>query len=288
MSDMSLCTLADLLPQARKEGYAIGAFSVANMEMVNAVIEAAEIMNAPVILQLAQARLNGSPLHLMAPLMLSAAKNAAVPIAVHLDHGTSLDVIQQALRLGFTSVMYDGSALPLDQNIKNTLSVLHHAAQYGASVEAEIGAVGKTEDGKESAMSIAKEEDVFAFLHTVPVDAIAIAIGNAHGIYEAAPQLDFDLVSRLSKKTRMPFVFHGGTGITKQDFQQMIQLGFAKINIATASFLCMADAYEEKHVDLYEKMAFVQKQLTNTICGFIRDFGSDNKALKERKKKDAV
>ena len=142
-----LVNMKDLLLQAQTEDYAVGSFSIANMEMVRGVIAAAEEANAPIILQIAEVRLNHSPLALIGPLMVAAAKGAKVPVAVHLDHGLTLPTIQQALDLGFTSVMFDGSHLPLDENIAMTKKVIEMAKPYGAAVEAEIGCVGGSEDG---------------------------------------------------------------------------------------------------------------------------------------------
>lgn len=275
---MALCTLSPMLSRARREGYSVGAFSVANMEMVRAIIEAAESLDAPVILQIAQVRLDGSPLHLMAPMMLSAAREASVPVAVHLDHGQTLEMIKRALDFGFTSVMYDGSSLPLAKNIENTRRVLDMAARTGASVEAEIGSIGRTEDGGEAPVCIAREEDCLTLLGQAPVDALAVAIGNSHGLYAAAPELHFDLIKRLSARTDTPFVFHGGTGISREDFARMGPMGISKINIATSSFLCAAHAYERPHAGLYEKMDDVRSTLCANACAHIRCFGSAGKA----------
>ena len=285
---MALCTLRDLLPRARREGYAVGAFSVANMEMVAAIVEAAESLDAPVILQLAQGRLNGSPLHLMAPMMLSAARSARVPVAVHLDHGSTLPVIRQALDWGFTSVMYDGSSLPLEENIENTLRVMEMAKKTGASVEAELGSIGRTEEGGEAPVCIARAEDCTAFLKAAPVDALAVAIGNSHGLYAAAPQLHFEVIEALKKETNTPFVFHGGTGISQEEFRRMGPMGISKVNIATSSFICAAQAYERSHAGIYEKMRCVRDALCENARAHILWFGSDGKAEKGRETQDAV
>lgn len=285
---MALCTLNELLCRARLEGYAVGAFSVANMEMVAAIIEAAESLDAPVILQIAQCRLSQSPLHLMAPMMLSAARSARVPVAVHLDHGMTLPVIEQALEWGFTSVMYDGSGLPLEENIENTLRVMEMAAKRGASVEAEIGSIGRTEEGGEAPVCVAREEDCLRFLEVAPVDALAVAIGNSHGLYASAPHLHFDLIRRLACQTDTPFVFHGGTGISQEDFRRMGPLGISKVNIATSSFICAAQAYEQRHAGFYEKMRCVQDALRDNAREYILCFGSDGKASKGRGIQDAI
>ena len=142
-----LVNMRDLLSDAQKGNYAVGSFSVANMEMVLGVIKAAEELNAPIILQIAEVRLKQSPLEIIGPLMVAAAKNSKVPVAVHFDHGKTIEKITQALDIGFTSVMFDGSHLPLDENIEFTKKIIEIARKYDASVEAEIGCVGGSEDG---------------------------------------------------------------------------------------------------------------------------------------------
>ena len=144
-----LVNMKTLLAEAEKGNYAVGSFSVANMEMVLGVIKAAEELKAPIILQIAEVRLKQSPLNIIGPLMVAAAKSASVPVAVHFDHGKTMEKISEALEIGFTSVMFDGSHLPLDENIAQTKRVIEKAKQYGAAVEAEIGCVGGSEDGSE-------------------------------------------------------------------------------------------------------------------------------------------
>ncbi|MBQ4366077.1 MAG: class II fructose-bisphosphate aldolase, partial [Clostridia bacterium] len=179
-----LVNMKDLLRDAQRGGYAVGSFSVANMEMVRGVIAAAEEAKAPIILQIAEVRLNHSPLALIGPLMVTAAKTAKVPVAVHLDHGLTLPTIELALSLGFTSVMFDGSHLPLEENIAMTKKVAALAKPCGAAVEAEIGCVGGSEDGsKDIAMRCTDPAQAERFARETGVDALAVAIGNAHGNY---------------------------------------------------------------------------------------------------------
>ena len=211
--------MKELLADAQKGNYAVGSFSVANMEMVLGVLQAAEELKAPVILQIAEVRLKQSPLELIGPLMVAAAKNAKTPVAVHFDHGKTVEKISQALKLGFTSVMFDGSHLPLDENIEMTKQVMALAAPYGAAVEAEIGCVGGSEDGSEDiAINCTKPQDAVRFEKETKVDALAIAIGNAHGNYKSTPHLRFDILAEVNEKTSTPLVLHGGTGISPDDF----------------------------------------------------------------------
>ena len=234
---MSLVNMKTLLADAQKGNYAVGSFSVANMEMVLGVIKAAEELNAPIILQIAEVRLNHSPLALIGPLMLAAAKQAKVPVAVHLDHGTTLPCIRTALDLGFTSVMFDGSHLPLEENIRMTKAVVAMAKPFGAAVEAEIGCVGGSEDGsRDIAMRCTSPDQAVVFADETGVDALAVAIGNAHGNYKETPHLRFDILEEIKDRVSIPLVLHGGTGILPEEFKRCFKTGIKKINIATATF----------------------------------------------------
>ena len=226
-----------LLENAEKNNIAVGAFSVGNMEMVMGAVAAAEELNMPIILQIAECRLKNSPLELMGPMMLSAAKNSKVEVAVHLDHGLRIETVKKALEMGFTSVMFDGSTLPLEENIKAVKQVKEMADEYGATVEAELGVVGGNEgDGKAHEILCTNPQDAKLFCDETGVDALAVAIGNAHGNYPVLPNLRFDVLDDIDKIVDIPLVLHGGTGITDEMFQQAIMLGVRKVNIATASF----------------------------------------------------
>lgn len=230
-----------LLENAEKNNIAVGAFSVGNMEMVMGAVAAAEELNMPIILQIAECRLKNSPLELMGPMMISAAKNAKVEITVHLDHGLRIETVQKALEMGFTSVMFDGSTLPLEENIKAVKQVKEMADKYGATVEAELGVVGGNEgDGAAHEILCTNPDDAKLFCDETGVDALAVAIGNAHGNYPVLPNLRFDVLDDIHKMVDTPLVLHGGTGITDEMFQQAIMLGVRKINIATASFDSLA------------------------------------------------
>lgn len=234
---MALVTMKELINQAIDEDRAVGAFSVGSLEMIKGAVKAAEDSQTPIILQIAEGRLLHSPLHLMGPMMVEAAKKAKLPIAVHFDHGKTLETIRQALEYGFTSVMFDGSLLPLEENMKATSEVADMARVFGASMEAELGIVGGSEDGgKEEEIKCTNPEDARCFCQETKVDALAVAIGNAHGNYPVAPRLRFDVLEAIHERTKIPLVLHGGSGITPEDFRRAIDLGIRKINIATASF----------------------------------------------------
>lgn len=246
---MSLVTMKELLERADRENKAVGAFSVGNMEMVMGAVKAAEDMNTPIILQIAEKRLLNSPLELMAPMMVSAAKNSKQDIAVHLDHGLTLECINKALSFGFTSVMLDLSLLPFEENIEKTKEVVALAKKSGATVEAELGVVGGNEgDTAEHKITCTDPEKAKIFCDETGIDALAVAIGNAHGNYPVLPELRFDVLEEINRRVDIPLVLHGGTGMTAQMFRKAICSGIRKINIATASFDYLA-VYAKKYCD---------------------------------------
>ena len=279
-----LVNMRDLLIDAQKGNYAVGSFSVANMEMVLGVLKAAKELKAPVILQIAEVRLKQSPLELIGPLMVAAAKAAETPVAVHFDHGKTIEKISQALELGFTSVMFDGSHLPLEENIGQTNQVIALAKKYGAAVEAEIGCVGGSEDGSEDiAINCTKPADTVRFVAQTGVDALAIAIGNAHGNYKSTPKLRFDILEECEKAVDVPLVLHGGTGISPDDFVKCSKTGIKKINIATATFdtveKTVRECYNENSIKgYYDLQAAEVEGAYENAKRHILIFGTDNKA----------
>ena len=264
---MALVKMTELLDAAREKNYAVGSFSIANMEMVKGALKAAEEMHSPMILQIAEVRLTNSPLELIGPLMVSAAKNAKVPVAVHFDHGLTLENIEKALKIGFTSVMIDGSPLT-DANIivsgglgiggPEGFEMLKELAdKYGAAIEAEIGQVGGSEDGSEDIkMKVTNVEDAKRFVQETKVDALAVAIGNAHGVYKGTPKLRFDVLENLRENIETPLVLHGGSGITPEDFKECKNKGIRKINIATATFNSVEESVRKLYVDNEKKDYF--------------------------------
>lgn len=279
-----LVNMRDLLEDAQHGNYAVGSFSVANMEMVLGVLKAAKGLNAPVILQIAEVRLKQSPLEIIGPLMVAAAENADTPVAVHFDHGKTIEKITQALDIGFTSVMFDGSHFPLDENIDMTKEVIALADEYDAAVEAEIGCVGGSEDGSEDiAINCTKPEDAVRFENETGVDALAIAIGNAHGNYKSTPKLRFDILEQVEKLTDTPLVLHGGTGITPDDFVRCSKTGIKKINIATATFdsveKTVHNCYNNNSINGYYDLQSAEVEgAYQNAKRHILIFGSDNKA----------
>ncbi len=279
-----LVNMKELLCAAQKSKWAVGSFSVSNMEMVLGIIKAAEETNSPIILQIAEVRLKQSPLELIGPLMVAAAKNAKIPVAVHFDHGLTLEKIKLALDLGFTSVMFDGSHLTLNENIEKTRQTVELAKQYGASVEAEIGCVGGSEDGSEDiAINCTSPDDAVKFVNETNVDALAIAIGNAHGNYKETPHLRFDILSKIKDSVSVPLVLHGGTGILPEEFIKCRNNGIKKINIATATFDSVrdsvSDAFENKKIKGYYDLQSAEVDgAYNNAIKHIEIFGCSNKA----------
>ena len=246
---MPLVKLTELLNEA-DDTYAVGAFNVSDMEMAMGAVKAAEEMKAPLILQVAEGRLRYSPLELLGPVMMAAARRCQMPTAVHLDHGATMETIRLALSLGFTSVMFDGSKYPLEENIARTKEVVALARKYGADVEAEIGRGGGAEgDYKSMDVLVTSVAEAERFAEETDVDALAVAIGTAHGNYRTQPELRIDRLKEIAAVVKCPLVLHGGTGLTEQDFHDCLKNGIQKINIATASY----DASARQIKTVYQK-----------------------------------
>ena len=232
-----IVTLNELLPDARREGYAVGLFNTTDTDMLEAVISAAEAERAPVIIGTAEILLPYGELSLIAPAMVAAAERASVPVVVHYDHGLTFDRCMEALRLGFSSIMFDGSAGNPTENIATTREVTRIAHSFGASVEAEIGHVGNA-DASSAADRYTTVEEAISFTEATGVDALAIAIGTAHGAYKTAPVLDLARLAAIRNAINTPLVLHGGSGLTDDDFKNCVREGIAKVNIFTD--LCQA------------------------------------------------
>lgn len=234
-----LVTLKEVLNIAEEKKIAAGAFNAANLESLQAVIGAAEELNIPVILQFAQCHEPWIPLKLIGPVMVKTAKEAAVPVCVHLDHGETLDYLEEALELGFTGIMYDGSVLPYEENLENTKKAVAMAKKFGASVEAELGSMGKRESGAGDADGddtkiYTDPQQAKAFVEASGIDALACSFGTTHGIYLSVPKLDFDVVRQVRAVTQdIPVVMHGGSGVSREDYHEAIRAGVRKINYFT-------------------------------------------------------
>lgn len=240
-----LVNLKEIMEIAEKEQYAVGSFNTPNLESLEAVISAAEELKLPVIIQFAQCHEPWIPLQLIGPIMVEAARKASVPVCVHLDHGETLEYLQTALDMGFTSIMYDGSVLPYEENLENTKKAVAMAAKTGASVEAELGSMGRRESGdvgnEESSTGADDETKIYTdpvqagiFVKDTGIDALACSFGTTHGIYLTKPKLDFTVVEGVrAQADNIPVVMHGGSGVSREDFRKAITAGVRKINYFT-------------------------------------------------------
>lgn len=226
----------DVLKDAHEKGYAVGAFNINNMEIIQAIIEAAEETKSPVILQASQGGIKYAGIEYISVLGKVAAEKASVPVALHLDHGTDFDQVIKCIRNGFTSVMVDASRFPLEENIKTTKLVVDIAHSVGVSVEAELGKIGGTEDHivvTDREATFTDPDEAVRFIKETGVDSLAIAVGTAHGVYKGEPKLDFDRIKTIKEMTNIPLVLHGSSGVPEESLKKAVSLGINKINIDT-------------------------------------------------------
>ena len=254
-----LVSLKELMEDAEKGGYAVGAFNVSNLESLMAIMQAAEETGRGVILNYAEVHAPFLSMEQAALIMLDAAKKAKVPVCVHLDHGSSMESCIQAIRLGFTSVMLDASAEDYDTNVRETKEIVRLAHSVGVTVEAELGHIfssdmGLAESPKEAETleSFDSAEDVYTdpatakdFVERTGVDVLAIAFGTTHGIYTKKPKLDLERITKIKEAIDIPFVMHGGSGLSKEEFQTAIRNGIRKINYYTYMTLAGGRAVKE-------------------------------------------
>ena len=234
-----LVNLNAVLSDAQKNRYAVGLFNTTDTDMLEAVIAAAEECRSPVIIGTAEVLLPHGELKLIAPSIIAAAKRATVPVVVHYDHGLTFDRCMEALQLGFSSIMFDGSAGAYDKNIADTREIVKIAHAFGATVEGEIGHVGEASAEDNDATDLyTRVDEAVDYLNATGVDALAVSIGTAHGAYKSKPKLDFDRLAALREALPVPLVLHGGSGLTDNDFRRSIACGIAKVNIFTD--LCLA------------------------------------------------
>lgn len=282
---MALVTSKQMLLKAQQGGYAVGAFNVENMEMVEAVVAAAEEMNAPVILQTTPSTVRYASLELYCANVRAAAGQAKVPVALHLDHGGSFALCAQALRAGYTSIMIDGSKLPLAQNIALTKQVVDMCAPAGVPVEGEIGRVGGKEDDLEcenAGCTIPAE--AVRFEAETGLSSMAVGVGTAHGVYKVTPVLNTELVSVLKNALAVPLVLHGASGLSEEAVRECIRRGICKVNFATE--LRMAYTQGVKAVlaekpDTFDPKAYGKagrEKVRELVKGRIRVCGCDGKA----------
>ena len=251
-----LVNLKEILKIAEADKIAVGMFNATGFDSLQAVIGAAEELNQPVIIAHAEVHNKFNDIFMAAPAMLTMADNAKVPVCVHLDHGTSLDMVYKAMSVGFTSVMMDASALPYEENLRVTKQITEAAHAMNISVEAELGRLVTGEAGSNEVHTDMKAEDYYtkpdeaaAFCKATGIDALAIAFGTSHGFYSAQPKLDFNVVKSCAEATGLPLVMHGGSGVSEEGFRKAIANGIRKINyysyMSKAGYMAAKDTIEQ-------------------------------------------
>lgn len=277
---MELVTTKDILKKAQEGNYAVGAFNVENMEMVMAVISAAEEMNSPVIMQTTPSTVKYAGLDYFLANAKVAASSAKVPVVMHLDHGSSFELASEAFRAGYTSIMIDGSHSSFEDNIKISKAVVDMCKSSGIAVEAELGKVGGKEDDLDGGDGgFTDPQEAKLFVERTGVDSLAVAIGTAHGLYKGEPKLDLDRLSQIKEVVSIPLVLHGGSGIPDSKVQESIKRGICKVNYATELRIAFTNGvtkYLEENKDtvdpkkynksgMEEVKAFVKEKIK--VCG---------------------
>ncbi len=283
---MSLVTTKQLLLDAQKGGYAIGAFNVENMEMVQAVVAAAEELNSPVIMQTTPSTVKYAGLDYFYANVKTAAEKARVPIVMHLDHGNSFELAMQALRVGYTSIMIDGSHGTFEENVAVSKAVADACHPSGIPVEAELGKVGGKEDDLEGGEGNPYTDplEAKAFVEATGVDSLAVAIGTAHGIYKGIPKLDVNRLSEIREVVSIPFVLHGTSGVPDEVVKECIRRGICKVNYATDLRVAFSKGVNEvlsehpETIDPKKYNAQGREEVKEYVMNKIRVCGSVNKA----------
>ena len=282
---MAFVTTRQMMAEADRDGYAVGAFNVENMEMVMAVIRAAEELHAPAILQTTPSTVKYAGLSMYYANVKSAAERADVPIALHLDHGNSFELAMQALRIGYTSIMIDGSKQPFEDNMALAKRVVQACSPSGIPVEAELGKVG----GKEDDMSCddpgyTDPDDAVRFVQETGITSLAVAIGTAHGIYKGEPKLDMERLSEIRKRVSIPLVLHGASGVPDEAVRECIRRGISKVNFATELRIAYSNGVKQflkEDPAAFDPKKYGKKAMeyvTETVKEKIRICGSENKA----------
>ena len=282
---MSLAYASELLTKARTAGYAVGAFNMYNLETLQAIISAAEELRAPVLVQVNAGTAEFMGQQTVANLARQLATTATVPVALHLDHGKSFDEVMTALRLGYTSVMFDGSSLSLEENADATREVVKVAHSMGVPVEGELGRIAGSKAGEDLAESdLTTPEGAKAFVEATGVDSLAVGVGTQHGLYRQPPALRFDLLEGIARQVALPLVMHGGTGVSGEDIQHAVSLGISKFNVATGLKVGFMQTLEQQfqakpgEQDLRKLMSLARTQVQKMVAEYIQLLGCAGKA----------
>lgn len=255
---MALVTTHDMLLKAQEGKYAVGAFNAENMEMVQAIIAAAEELKAPVMIQTTPSTVKYASVGMFQAMVKAEAEKASVPVAIHLDHGSSYELCEEAVKAGYTSVMIDGSKLDFEENIEVSRRVCEYAEQFGIEVEAELGCVGGKEDGHEVSDKDAlytNPAQAKEFVEKTGISSLAVAIGTAHGFYKGEPKLDFDRLKEIRELVSIPLVLHGASGVPDESVKKAIALGICKVNFATELRVAYSNGVKavlEKDPDVFD------------------------------------
>ncbi|MFE8698042.1 class II fructose-bisphosphate aldolase [Cytobacillus sp. FJAT-53684] len=285
---MPLVSMTDMLNKGKAEGYAVGQFNLNNLEFTQAILQAAEEEKSPVILGVSEgaARYMGGfkTVVKMVEGLLEDYK-ITVPVAIHLDHGSSFDKCKEAIDAGFTSVMIDASHDPFEENIATTAKVVEYAHAKGVSVEAELGTVGGQEDDViADGVIYADAKECEELVKRTKIDCLAPALGSVHGPYKGEPNLGFAEMEEIGNLTGVPLVLHGGTGIPTKDIQRAVSLGTAKINVNTENQIASAKTVREvlaANPNIYDPRKYLgpaRETIKETVIGKMREFGSSGKA----------
>ena len=283
---MALVTTKQMLLDAQKNGYAVGAFNVENMEMVQAVIEAAEELRAPVIMQTTPSTVKYADVDYFYALSKATAEKTSVPVAIHLDHGNSFELVMRAYRAGYTSVMIDGSHQEFEENIRITKSVVDACHPSGICVEAELGKVGGKEDdldgGDKNPYTNPEEAKIFA--EATGIDSLAVAVGTAHGVYKGIPFIDLERLSEIRKVVSIPLVLHGTSGVPDDTVRECIKRGMCKVNYATDLRIAFTNGVnsvlnkQPETIDPKKYLAQGREEVKAYVKSKILVCGSENKA----------
>ena len=279
---MPFVTTGEMLKKAQKDGYAIGAFNAENLEMVQAIIAAAEAENAPVIIQTTPGTLKYAGTKCFAGIVSRMARDAKVPVALHLDHGNSYELAEECAREGYTSLMIDGSKLPYEGNVELTRRVVAMAGKL--PVEAELGTVGGKEDGMEARPQYTDPDEAAEFVRLTGISSFAVAIGTAHGVYKGEPKLDLERLSAVRAKVDIPLVLHGTSGVPENQVRECIRRGICKVNYATDLRIAFTDGVKRaiaENPDAFDPKKYLaegRKAVQGRVQELIRLLGSSRKA----------
>lgn len=279
-----LVNLNDILLDAQKNNYAVGLFNTTDTDAIEGAIAAAEELKSPIILGTAEVLLPHGELQLIGPAMINMAKKASVPVAVHYDHGLTYERCVEALELGFSSVMYDCSTVSYEENVRKVKEMAKIAHTFGATIEGELGHVGDNEGSAEGNSHLADPSKFYTdpkmakdFVTQTDIDALAIAIGTAHGAYTYTPKLDIERLKEIRNEIDTPLVLHGGSGLSDNDFKNCINSGITKINIFTDIYVAGKKAIMNASGDYHEIRAQKVQAIKETIMNKIMLFGSNGK-----------